>query len=63
MGTCQANGTKVSSTVPDLFEENTPLKGRKIKRKVKYNTEGCWSYEVWHKGAKVEDPELELMQF
>jgi hypothetical protein len=64
VGPCQNDGSKVSSLpLPDFFDENTPLRGRKIKRNVKHGTPGCWSYRILYNGTTVEDPELELMQF
>jgi hypothetical protein len=63
VGPCQANGSKVAGTVPDLFTERPPHRGRKIKRELKHADEGCFAYEVWHGTTKLEDPELEIIQF
>lgn len=66
VGTCQANGSKVSGGAPrldELFEDGTALKGRKIKRAMKRADEGCFTYLVKHGTTVLQDPELEIVQY
>ena len=62
VGSCQANRTKVSGTVPPLFDEPEALKGRKIRRTLKHGEVGCFAYRVVHGSVTLEDPELEIVR-
>ena len=61
VGTCQADGSKVASALPELFDEAGPHKGRKIKRTIKHGDDSCFAYRVMHAGTPLEDPELEII--
>jgi hypothetical protein len=64
VGPCQPDGSKVSSLpLPQLFDETTPLRGRKIRRTLRHGDESCFSYRVMHNGAQLEDPEMEIVQY